>query len=278
MIAARWRIGLPVVMLAAALTMAPQASYAAGGDLTVSTDGVTFVESSSGPVFTGIDKLVPGDSDTSTLYVRNTGEDAGYLRIVIGDVSFTDLDYANALTVSASINGAAGPAIPFSLADPCWVLLEGTVLNPGQTVSIDAELALANLDGTRGQGAVATASLIASLSDATVGSIAPTECGRTNVSVPITPSPNRPQNGAIVNSGDPSSDGSAGLVADESTDLPVLNIPELLGIDPNTWRLFEELFVFVLFGAMLVGGFWFWLVHRRRGRASAQIDDNGGAP
>jgi hypothetical protein len=259
-------VGGSAVLAAMALSLvlfAPMPAHAAG-ELEVSLDGSAYSSSPAGSLFTDLARMVPGDEQQNTVRVRNAGTDAGYLRIVVGGVTYTDLDFANALTVQTVVAGAATPPkTPLSLAQPCWVLIEGITVAPGQVVEVDARAELGMLDGTRGQGATATATLTASLSDTTPGSLSPTDCGRPDISVPLTPPAGG--NGTPATPVDPDGAASGGLVPGESAgDLPVLNLPGGITIDPNTWHLLEEWLVLFLFAALVLGAAWFAFVSRRR--------------
>ncbi|HEU4808286.1 MAG TPA: hypothetical protein VFT01_08490 [Homoserinimonas sp.] len=267
-------VGLAAGLIAmAGLTSA----HAAAGAVEVSPDGITYGSSYPGTLFDSIGHLVPGDSEQETFYLRNAGTEAGFLRITLTDVVAADADFADALTVSASTVDQAGIAATVSQAQPCWVLHEGQKVMPGETVPVTTELALANLDGTAGQGATAGLSFEVTLSSA-AAQLPPTSCGRPGITVPVTPAP-RPS--VPVTPGTPGtpaladSPATTPRVPDSSTDLPVLNIPELLGIDPNTWRLFEEYFVLLLIGAFTIGAAWFAFVawRRRKNEAEPESDE-----
>ncbi|MCW4384819.1 hypothetical protein OH146_03415 [Salinibacterium sp. SYSU T00001] len=240
---------------------APTSAVAASDVVLVSADGTAYGTELSGSVFTDIANMVPGDSQTGSFYVRNAGENPGFLRIVLKDVSVSDDDLADALTIAADTASQEGEATPVALAEPCWVLSEGEVVPPDTTARIDLTAAIGNLDGTRGQGAIAEASLGVSLSDTTPGSLSPSDCGGPDVSVSLTPvQPPGATVGAVVEQG-PSQSG--GLVPNEP-DLPVLSVPEILGIDPNTWHLLEEYWVLLPVGAFFLGNLVYFLIVRRR--------------
>lgn len=269
---------LLTVLVVLGVTTSPSSAAAASGIIEVSPDGITYGSLYPGTLFGSIGHLVPGDSEQETFYLRNAGTEAGFLRITLTDVVAADADFADALTVSASTVDRAGIAATISQAQPCWVLLEGQKVMPGESVPVTTELALADLDGTAGQGATAGLSFEVTLSSA-AAQLPPTSCGQPGTTVPVTPAP-RPSVPAVT----PGTPGTPGLAdspvatrpaPDGSTDLPVLNIPELLGIDPNTWRLFEEYFVLLLIGAFTIGAAWFAFAawRRRKNEADPEPDE-----
>lgn len=259
------------------------AAHAAGGSIEISTDGVTFVSNLSGSLFTDIATMVPGDSQSANFYVRNSGNQAGFLRITLRDVVSTDAHLASALTVSASVPGFVGAPVAVDTATPCRVLTEGLVLAPGQTATVATSAALGDLLGQNGQGGNADFAIRVALSDATPGSLPPTDCGPNDITtpdptVPGITVPGTPGGGTGGGQGtggavQPDEDDTAAIVPEVDTELPVLPFPELLGIDPNTWRLYQELLVFVLFGALIVGAGTFWIVAARRRRRDEEEND-----
>lgn len=271
--------GVGALLLSSAVVLAPQAAHAAD-EVLVSPDGTNFSNTYPGALFDGIAHFVPGDSDQETFYVRNGGSEPGHLRITLKDVVAADADFADALTVSASTVSQAGPAATILSANPCWVLLEGVTLGVGQTVGVTTTVALGDLHGLAGQGASAGFALGVALSSSSAP-LPPTHCGITDNTVPGTPGT------ATPGLGNASQSTGQAVPADANPeppatlnpgDLPVLNLPELLGIDPNTWQLFEEYFVFVLIGGFLAGTVWFALVAwRRRNSDDDQLIDEGAA-
>lgn len=259
------------------VVMLPQPAAAAPGGIQVSPDGVSYSNSYPGTLFDGIGPMVPGDSEQQSFFLRNSGTEAGFLRITLTDVVAADTDFADALTVSATTAGQAGSAATVSQANPCWVLTEGQRVNPGERVQVTTALALGNLDGASGQGATADLALNVVLSSV-AAQLPPTSCGQAGTTVPVVTQP-RPAPLDVTpgeaEASNPAPD--APPHTDEKVDLPVLNLPGLLGIDPNTWRLFEEYLVFVLIGAFIVGTAWFGFIAWRRRKNEADPEPEEGA-
>ena len=274
-LAPRRAFGIATAALLTLVIGATPASAATGvGVVELSDDGVNFASSYPGAVFDSIAWLTPGDSQTETIYVRNTGSAAGYLRITMRDVSFSDTHYADALTVTTSTPSNAGAAQAISGASPCLVTNEGVLVAAGQTVPVTASLNLGDLTGTQGQGATASLSLRFTLSDATPGSLPATHCGNTGTTIPLTP----------TTPGSGSSSGMTATGAGTTSALPVPTpspspivgddgantasdltptFPAGFGLDPNSWRLYQEYLVLILFLAVLVGAGISWIAGRR---------------
>lgn len=262
-------------MLAALAGVAQSA--AAADEVLVSPDGIAFSNSYPGTLFDSIGHFVPGDADQETFYVRNGGSEPGHLRITLADTAATNSDFADALTVSASTVHQPGQAASILSANPCWVLLEGVTLGVGETVAVTTTVALGSLTGQAGQGAHAEFSLGVALSSASV-SLPPTHCGLTGSTVPVVPQASTPRGGPGQGSASaPSVTETEVPRSTDQGDLPVLNLPGLLGIDPNTWQLFEEYFVFVLIGGFIAGTVWFAVVAWRRRNNEGDPEPEEGA-
>lgn len=266
--------GVTLALMLTGLAAATPAAAVPGG-VEVSRDDVHYSSTFPGALFTSISDLVPGDRDQATFYLRNSASEPGFLRITLRDVAASDSDLAGALSLAVSSFAHRGAPATLLEANPCWVLLEGQVVEPGEVVRVTTSLALGDLRGKAGQGATASAALNVALSG-TAAQLPPTDCGKSGTVLPVIPQPAaRPAGSAST----ALPGASTGTEADESltpdspdTDLPVLNLPQLLGIDPNTWRLFEEYLVLVLIGATMIGGAVFAVVAWRRRRTDNQSE------
>ncbi|MEV8253099.1 hypothetical protein AB0O95_03940 [Rhodoglobus sp. NPDC076762] len=262
------------VLLSLVLGTVPATAATGVGVVELSDDGVSFSRTYPGAVFDSIARLSPGDSQTETIYVRNTGTAAGYLRITMRDVTFSDAHYADALTVTTSAPSSLGAAHPISAASPCLVTNEGMLVAPGQTVPVTATLDLGDLTGTQGQGATASISLRFTLTDATPGSLPATHCGNSGSTVPLVPTV--PGSKTTTGTTATGAGNTPALPlptpspspekADDSTDTAnglTPTFPTAFTLDPNSWRLYQEYLVLILFLAALVGAGISWIAGRR---------------
>lgn len=267
-----WRLLAPGAALGLVLTglAAITPAAAAPGGVEISVDGVSYNSTYSGALFTSLANLVPGDRDESLFYLRNSSTEPGFLRITLRDVVTSNSDFADALYLGVSTPGHVGTPATILEANPCWVLLEGQVVLPGEVVRVTTSLVLGDLRGQAGQGATASAALNVSLSG-TAAQLPPTDCGRAGTVLPIVPQPSNPSRSSATarDIGGTSTAGDAAVPSAPSgspeADLPVLNLPEFLGIDPNTWRLLEEYLILVPIGAAIIGGITFFVWRRRTG-------------
>lgn len=284
--------GLALMVAFSALVGATPASAAPGvGVVELSDDGVNFARSYPGVVFDDIAHLSPGDNQSETVYVRNTGTKAGYLLITMRDVSYSDEHYGDALSVTTSTPDNTGNAKALSSAAPCNVTLEGTLVEPGETVPVLATLALGDLSGSEGQGATASFTLRFALSDMDPGKLPATNCGNSGTTIPGTPTntdaPGRTDSPSTVSgsiiaqalgSGPTSSTTAAAgtqtpagteTAADTETALPT--IAAAFSLDPNTWRLYQEYLLLILVLAAIVGAGISWIVGRRKHKDAEDV-------
>ncbi|MBH0116460.1 hypothetical protein I6E52_06330 [Salinibacterium sp. NG253] len=267
--------GLAVLVALGVVLGATPASAATGvGVVEVSDDGVSFARTYPGVIFDSIALLSPGDSQSDIVYVRNTGTAAGFLRVTMQDVSYSDATFANALSVTTSTPSNAGSAHAISGASPCLVTHEGLTIAAGQTVPVTATLALGNLTGSQGQGATASVSLRFTLSDTTPGTLPATQCENSGSTVPVVPAVPGPTNGTgttATGAGSsstlpiptPSPSPAIADTADGTASGLTPTFPTSFNLDPNSWRLYQEYLVLILFLAALIGAGISWLVGRR---------------
>lgn len=260
------------------MSVTPAASAQAGGGIEVSEDGVAYSPTMPGPLFTLTSALVPGDAFGEDLYVRNTSTAPGLLRVSLIDVVTTDDAIAAALTLTTTLTGGgARPAVPLSAADPCAVLLEGPILQPGETRRLHTELRLGDLVGTAGQGATAWTSIRVALVDPARPAFSSTDCGPDGTELPVLTDPNRGSDGTRA-SGTPgtpvdqatnAASSAAGTAPTDAApvssrvELPVLPLPLQAFVDPNTGEL-NLLLLFIVVGSFLAGMAGFILLAWRR--------------
>jgi len=257
-----------VALVASGSIVAGAASPAyAAGEILVSSDGAAWGTSMPQDLFVSTALLVPTATQTQTMFVRNVGTSAGYLRISLKDVVINDASYGDALTVAASVPGYPGSPVPVSSAQPCRVLTQGLLVAPGETVPITATLGLGNLSGTAGQNESAGLNLSITISEGTTSGMQPTQCLPNDTVVVVTPPPasNNSGGGAaaapVVTA--PETDGTA--TGPSEGDI-VVEIPFLppFTVDANTQEAFEQIFVFAPYAAMILGSGIFFIVARRR--------------
>jgi hypothetical protein len=137
--------GTAAPMTPAAASAPPSDATDLGGDepgVEVSDDGTHYGEEVTAPLFSGFGRLVPGDRETVTLWVRNGGEIAGVLRLSGTDAWSTSAEFASAIAISAiAISagvgaGAADAPVALGSAAECALILRGPLLEPGETAPV----------------------------------------------------------------------------------------------------------------------------------------------
>ena len=269
------RVVVGALSLGLALTFAALGSVssaAAAGSIGISDDGVTYGSTYPGTLFDSVAHLVPTDSDSESFFIRNDTGSAGFLRVVLRNVVFSDAAYGAALSVSASTPSKTGTAQPLTAATPCVVLVEGQTVQPGEIVPISAVVALGDLTGTAGQNATAEMSLRVELHDTSTGSLPTNPCilasPGTDVIVvpPAAPTGAGARPPAGTQPGDFVVVPNPGVVepGEEPGSLPAQPQGNVTGMDPNTWLLYEERWWFVMLLAFVVGSLCFMIVDWRR--------------
>jgi len=164
-----------------------RAASPAGQPVLFSNDDVHWSTSYGYALFGGV-IMVPGGSVDRAFYVRNGASDPAILRVTLYDVATTDIDLADAMTVSTSLPGLPGASIPVTDARPCATLSQGQVLAAGDSVRLDNVAALADLNGTGGQSGNVSFKLAISLSStdsaAPLPNTCPTDFGSTVIGSP----------------------------------------------------------------------------------------------
>jgi len=168
------RTSLLVALLTvmAALGFAAPAS-AAGNQLQVSADGVTWGASLPAPLFSPSFRWVPGDSETRSFYVRNhTGQDA-VLNVIMLPAQFGDLMASGDLTVSAQVDG--GTWVGATSADNSHFLITNASV-PGKAVrKINVRIDFAAASGNATQDRVVGLAFDVSLTQGRAVVLAPTQ-------------------------------------------------------------------------------------------------------
>lgn len=262
-------LGLGTAALATSMILSSAQSASAAGSIEVSSDGTSYSSNYAGALFNSQMAMVPGDSQSKTFYVRNSGNEDGVLRITMEDVSADDIDFAGALSLSVSTATQTGTAATLSKATPCWELFEGQRVAPGQSVAVTARVVLGNLDGQAGQGATAGMTMRASLSAPQATPLAATACSTGPRSDVVALAPGGRTTRSLSTLATPH--GAAGVTAatvpEATSQLPTLAVPGGVTLDPNTWHLYQELLVLLMVLALVLGsGSYFvvaWLRRRR---------------
>lgn len=172
-------VSLSLVM---AIIAAPSRADASPDGTVVSLDGVTWGTSLSAGLFDGLGRLVPGDSATRTLWVRNTAPVDGLLRISLRETVSSSTALGSALRISAA-NAPADFRVTPGAVGGCTQLLPDQLLASGESVAVPITMEVMPLTGLDGQDATASITLLGVLSDPAAGALAPTACPSNGVTI-----------------------------------------------------------------------------------------------
>lgn len=273
-------LGAIAVLATGGLLAAPAAQASTSQPVQFSADGIHWSDSYPGALFGGV-LLVPGGSIDRAFYVRNGASDPAKLRVTLYDVATTDTDLAAAMSVSTSLPGLPGAAVPVTDARPCATLTQGQVLAAGDGIRLDNVAALADLNGTGGQARNVSFKLAISLSSTDSAAPAPNSCptdfgtvvgapdpATGTTSHPIyhlgasgwTPTPATASDPVVTPTPTPATTPAATTPA-ATTPAPGFAGRRLVG---NTQRLYQENFVALWLALVVLGGFVLFFLRRRR--------------
>jgi|GEM_PF-1509482 len=183
----RWRasvISVVLTTLALSMTFIPGAgaARAANTDILVSLDGANWSATLPHGLFSGAGTVVPGDSISRTLWIKNTTSSPAVLRLSrLQNMAGSSL-LARSISITATGRETGGRS-PAPQDASCVQLLPDQVVPGGRSISTVVTLTVANLKGVEGQGQLATISLIASLG--AVGGTAASPCPAGGTDVPV---------------------------------------------------------------------------------------------
>ncbi|WP_433674491.1 hypothetical protein [Microbacterium gorillae] len=188
-------------VVAAAVVLAPSAARASplpdSGPLEISHDGVIFAVDADDVMFDEIERVVPGDRLTESLWARSTASTAGRLGIELTDVVADDRALAQAISIDLQVDGVLVGSVALGDATTtCVVIDDSTLIQPGDTARVDAKLTVSDHLGEEslpgGQDGSVGFSVRVTLTDAAMPAAGPGPCR----AVPTTEPGTLPQTGA----------------------------------------------------------------------------------
>jgi len=126
---------------------APSAS-AAGDAILLSTDGVHYATSIGGGIFDGLGVLVPGDSVTSALWIKNPTNAPAVLRVSARNVIRSSAEFADGVTMSGwgSRTDTTTTVDLHELSD-CSVLVPSQEIGAAESIKTVVRFTMSDLDG-----------------------------------------------------------------------------------------------------------------------------------
>lgn len=183
---------------AALLLTGAAAPPASASGLEVSLDGSTWSRTLPAALFDELPVLVPGDSVTRTLHVRNASSTDALLRLDAVDVSIDNPRFAESLRLGASLqpDGAAQrrsappqPAVAVDGVEDCVTVLPSAPLPARGTASVVISLGFQENASMPSQHSAASLSLLLSASEDVGQDRAASACPVDGVQLPVLPLP-----------------------------------------------------------------------------------------
>ncbi|MBC7724376.1 MAG: hypothetical protein H7146_06445 [Burkholderiaceae bacterium] len=182
-----------VAATTAAILIAPHAASAAQptpvGEpgIEVSRNGVNFTSTLDDSLFSGLGAVVPHDSVSEVLWVRNTTAERAYLRISGTRAAASSDEFARAISVGASDSTRPlAVYVPLAEIGDCTPLLPDATVGAGEVIRIDLGLRIADLSDRVAQGDSARVSVLVSLRDPGSAGFTPSDCPR-GITIPVLP-------------------------------------------------------------------------------------------
>jgi LPXTG-motif cell wall-anchored protein len=211
--------------------VSPESAVADSPVVLVSTDGVTYLPNLLVGLFDSVGLMVPGDTATSELWIKNPTDSPATVRVNIGDVSSTSVELANNLQLTA-VNSVSGASVTetWSQLAQCDVMVQPITIAAGAVLRIDLSLSMLNAPGLVAQHQDGALTADVSMRDAAAGSFPASTC-------------------------DPAGASPTG------TEPAATSPRRILGYTGETFPT-----QLLLLGSILVGVGWFLVVARRRRR------------
>ena len=227
------RLAVASVIGLIASTASTLPAYAAGPEIQVSPDGVHFASTMTDGLFDDIGLLVPQDSESAPLWVKNPTTTPVAMRVSIGAIAASEQVFAENLQLT-TIDSVAGVSRTSVLGDlaRCDVVVQSITVPAGATVRVDFTIDMLDATDLVAQSDIASLEFLVGMRDAEAGAFPASACDDVSVVVPGT---------------DPPTAGPKGPLA-------------ITGVDPTNWLIL----------AGVIGGIGFLLLARRRRRESEE--------
>ena len=192
MVHARLAAAASVLALAIGVTLGGGVSsaQAAGPQVLVSADGITFTPNVTVGLFDDIGILVPQDVETRSVWVRNPLSTPVQMRISVAGISTSSLEFAQSVTLT-SADPASGTSVTESLADlaRCDVVVGSRPVAAGATMRFDLSIAMLDVTDQVAQQENGSLSFLVGMRDAAAGAFPANACNDVNVAIPAADPP-----------------------------------------------------------------------------------------
>jgi hypothetical protein len=167
------------IAIALAIGGAVAPASAATDTVLLSRDGTTFGSSISGGLFDGAGLLVPGQSVSRSLWIRNPSATAAALRVSIRNLVSTSTVFADGVSLTSleSLPGSTPVTRSLSDLDACAVVSAAPSVPAGGTVKLTFTFTMADLTAAVAQSDRASVDLLVAMRDAAAGAFSGSACG-----------------------------------------------------------------------------------------------------
>lgn len=179
----RSRLAALVATGAIALTLAVGGvvapASAATDTVLLSLDGTTFTPTLSSGLFDGAGLLVPGQSVSRSLWIRNPTASGSALRVSVRNLVSTSTVFADGVSLSSldSLPGSSPVSHALSGLGACQVLSSAPSIAAGGTVKVTLTFTMADLTAAVAQTDRASLDLMIAMRDASAGAFSGSACG-----------------------------------------------------------------------------------------------------
>ena len=190
---------LTVGLLAVAGSLAgASAASAAPAEILLSTDGSTFSTTLDGGLFDDMGLLVPQDSETKSLWIKNPLTTSVSMRMSISDIVTSSAEWADSVTLTSERAGGTPTTELFSDLAKCDILVPITALAAGAVVRVDLTIDMLDVPGLVAQEQTGSLAFKVAMRDGAAGAFPASACDDSGVVVPVVDPPANPGNLAIT--------------------------------------------------------------------------------
>lgn len=147
-----------------AMLLTAQPTQADPKKLLVSSDGITWGDNLTAPLFGNLGPLVPQDHATSSFQLKNNSKQPARATLAVVDRG-PDNDFTNHLTFTYSVAGTTTP-VPVAVAQKpkCKTYVTGPSIDPGGTQTVDVGVNFADVTGQTAMDETSTVDFVLTLS------------------------------------------------------------------------------------------------------------------
>jgi hypothetical protein len=142
---------------------------AASSDVLLSTDGVTYTPTLTGGLFDGLGQLVPGESITASLWIKNPEADPATIRVTVADLVMPSAAFAAGVEIRSN-DGATNRTAGLDALATCSEILSPRAIAAGGVVRVDITIhMLDTVAGLDAQNETASLDFAVAIRDAAAG-------------------------------------------------------------------------------------------------------------